>query len=515
MYAGVSGLKAHMNKMDIVGNNISNVNTTGYKNSRATFKTMLSQTIQGASAPQDERGGTNPQQIGLGTTLGSIDKDMGQGNLKSTGKNTDLAIQGNGFFVLNGGGSNLYTRAGSLTFDRDGYLVNSTNGYRLQGWQADSKGDIDTNSELEDITLKQNMEADATENVKYAGNLSSTNSLELNSSTIAIEDHTGSNRTADLSLNKTGSLTWDFTVEEPNSGASDSGTIELDNNGEIVGAGTTANVTLDTNGDGTDDETINLPGDGTDINSNDLFSAANSGDAVGAEFDLGEARTITTPVYDSLGKEHTVSLTMQKAGGNWEIDTSSVSVSDASSVTFNGGSDHTISFNADGKVDSGGSADLEFTPSGGASNADISLDFSNLTQFAGDMTADVDTVDGYQAGSLKKFSIGQSGVITGHYDNGKRQTVGQMALANFNNPAGLNEEADTMFRESNNSGQAKIGSPNSGGFGNLKAGTLEMSNVDLSRQFTEMITTQRGFQANSKTISTSDQILNELVNLKR
>ncbi|MFO7820383.1 MAG: flagellar hook-basal body complex protein, partial [Halanaerobacter sp.] len=171
MYSGVSGMKAHMDKMDIVSNNISNVNTTGYKNSRATFKTMFSQMIQGATAPQGGRGGTNPQQIGLGTTLGSIDKDMGQGSLQSTGRNSDLAVEGSGFFVVNNGNSRRYTKAGSLSKDKDGYLVNSSTGYRVKGWQADENGEVDTNGELEDMTFKESMPAQATDEVSYAGNL--------------------------------------------------------------------------------------------------------------------------------------------------------------------------------------------------------------------------------------------------------------------------------------------------------------------------------------------------------
>lgn len=404
MYAGVSGMQAHMDKMDIVGNNISNVNTTGYKSSRATFKTMLSQTIQGASAPQDDRGGTNPKQIGLGTTLGSIDKDMGQGNLKSTGRNTDLAIQGNGFFVLNDGGANKYTRSGSMSFDKDGYLVNSTNGYRLQGWQADASGNVDTNGELEDITLKQNMDANATTEVTYAGNL---------------------------------------------------------------------------DGNAAEDDT----------------------------------RTTTMNVYDSQGSEHTVELDFTKNSNPNEWSYEVTNVSDSDNVDDDSG---TLEFDSDGNVTAGGTSTLEFDPAGGGGDGQqVTLDFTQMTQQAGDMTADVDTIDGYQSGSLEKFSIGQSGEITGFYDNGKRQTVGQVAVADFNNPGGLNEDSDTMFSTSNNSGPAQIGSPNTGGFGSLSAGTLEMSNVDLSRQFSEMITTQRGFQANSKTISTSDKILQQLVNLKR
>ncbi|AGB40634.1 flagellar basal-body rod protein FlgF [Halobacteroides halobius DSM 5150] len=408
MYSGVSGLKAHMSKMDIIGNNIANVNTTGYKGSRATFKSMLSQTIQGASAPQNGRGGTNPMQVGLGVSLGSIDKNMSQGNLKSTGRSLDFAIQGNGFFVLSDGASDLYTRAGAMSRDKEGYLVNTVNGYRVQGWMANKQGQISTKGELEDLTLKPSIPATATDKITYSGNLNA--------------------------------------------------------------------------------------------------SAAN-----------GTTRTTTIPVYDSQGSKHTVEVEFEKTATANEWDYTVTSVSGA---TIDAGNTGTLTFDASGNLDTTAAAfinpDLEITPNNGAAAGQtINLDFSQINQFAGEMTADVDTVNGSQAGSLEDFTIGQSGVITGFYDNGQRQRIGKLALANFNNPAGLSQEGDTMFRPSNNSGAAKIGEANSGGFGALSAGTLEMSNVDLSRQFTEMITAQRGFQANSKVISTSDQILQELVNLKR
>ncbi|HOA40588.1 MAG TPA: flagellar hook-basal body complex protein, partial [Halanaerobiales bacterium] len=152
MYAGVSGLKTHQTRMDVIGNNIANVNTAGFKASRVTFKEMLSQTLSGAKAPQDNRGGMNPQQVGLGVSLGSIDTNHVQGNLQSTGLGTDLAIQGNGYFIVNNGTQNFYTRAGALTLDENGNLVNASNGYIMQGWLA-TNGIINTNSPLTGIRI--------------------------------------------------------------------------------------------------------------------------------------------------------------------------------------------------------------------------------------------------------------------------------------------------------------------------------------------------------------------------
>src|SRR5690554_2787186 len=177
MYSGVSGLKAHQIKMDVIGNNIANVNTIGFKSSRVNFKEMLNQTIQGASAPAEDgsRGGMNPQQIGLGVGVGSIDVNHTQGNLQPTGKTEDLAIDGNGFFVLSNGSQNFFTRSGALTLDEDGNLVNSINGLKMQGWMADDYGNINTNQSVEDINIPigTSMGARATERISFGKNLNS------------------------------------------------------------------------------------------------------------------------------------------------------------------------------------------------------------------------------------------------------------------------------------------------------------------------------------------------------
>ncbi len=406
MYAGVSGLKAHQQQMDVIGNNISNVNTTGFKGSRVTFKEMLSQTINGASSPQGGRGGTNPKQIGLGVQLGSIDKNMGQGSLQSTGKETDVALQGNGFFIVNDGNQNRYTRAGNMTFDKDGYLVNSANGNRVQGWVAAEDGTIDqTNMDnLEDISLDQSMDASASGEIILEGNLDASASQKV----------------------------------------------------------------------------------------------------------------VSTSIYDSLGFEHDISLTMNKTADNeWTVDPANINITGSSAIN-SPSSAQTIEFDGTtGQYTSGG-FDINFDPSTGVGTSQtVSIDFSQLTQFAGDMTADVDQVDGYPQGELKDFTINDAGAIVGSFDNGYNKTLAQIGVAEFANPAGLNKSGETMYTVSNNSGYPKVGPAGSGGKGFISSSKLEMSNVDLAEQFTKMITSQRGFQANSKVITTSDEMLQGLVNIKR
>lgn len=545
MYAGVSGLKAHQTKMDVIGNNISNVNTVGYKGSRVTFKEMLSQTIKGASSPQNGKGGTNPQQVGLGVTLGSIDTMMEQGNLQSTGKMTDVAIQGEGFFVVNNGQKDLYTRAGSLSFDEDGYLVNSANGSRIQGWVANESGDINKTDagNMSDITLDETMDADATTKIDYNGNLdaSAENSLNLSPKKIQVEDGaTGATDNVSVSLSETENFNqWEFNLTADDSASTfdfDTGYITLDEEGNVTeinsqkdGSGTNLSSsgagsdvpTIDIGGAG-DNVDLNTPNIGDSLDSVPLFQGAEAaGEKIDGQYELNAKRTITTDVFDSQGEKHTAKLTAKRNGDNtWEIKESDVNVTDATATAgagqWLGGSNHTITFDPDGNVVGGSTLDLKFDPNGGAASGQtVNLDFADFTQFAGDMTADFNNVDGYPQGDLQNFTIDGTGTITGSYDNGYNKTLAKVGVANFSNPAGLSREGDTLFDVSNNSGDPQIGLAGTGGRGLVAPGTLEMSNVDLAQQFTEMITAQRGFQSNSKIISTSDQMLQTLVNLKR
>ncbi len=411
MFAGVSGLKNHQTRMDVVGNNISNVNTVGFKGSRVTFAEMMNQTLQGAQAPQDNRGGINPQQIGLGVDLASIDTDQTQGSLESTGISTDLAIDGDGFFRVNDGQQDFYTRAGNFTVDNNGNLVSSSNGYKVQGWMADGDGEINTNDPVSDleIPIGDSISGQATSSARFTGNL-------------------------------------DSRAEE------------------------------------------------------------------------GTERTTTVEVYDSLGARHTVELELVKQETNetspWEVNLVSINGDDAGEFGADLDAEELV-FDSDGIFESG-EFSLTFNPGNGAAEGqNIELDFSRMSQSAGEFSIDGSAEDGYEYGFLDSFGIDNRGVITGNYTNGINQQIGQVGLANFSNPSGLVKEGETIFRESQNSGEAQFGEATVGGRGEIAPGTLEMSNVDLAEQFTNMIVTQRGFQANSRSITTSDEMLQELTNLKR
>ena len=412
MYSGVSGLKVHQVKLDVIGNNIANINTTGFKTSRVTFKEMLNQTLQGASAPSVDVnvGGTNPQQIGLGVGVGSIDVDHTQGNLQPTGKTSDLAIDGNGFFVINNGEQSFYTRSGAMTLDDNGNLVNAANGYKMQGWVPDGAGTISTNDTIQDVV-------------------------------IPIGSSMGAEATSEVSLGK--NLNSEVSITTPES-----------------------------------------------------------------------QRTITIDVFDSLGAEHTVSAAFTKVVDNeWGWTISDVT---AATPSFSGSG--IIKFDSvTGKIDPAtASGTFTFTPdNGGKIPNPINIDFSQVGQYAAPYTIDGIDADGYSKGELKSYSVNSAGIVTGNYSNGLRKPLAQLALASFNNPAGLSKESGSLYSASPNSGIAQTGAANNGGRGMILSGTLEMSNVDLAQEFTDMITAQRGFQANSKIITTSDQMLQDLVNLKR
>jgi len=404
LFAGVSGLRNHQIRMDVIANNIANVNTTGYKMARVTFQDLFYQTLKGASAPQGSMGGTDPIQVGLGMTIGGINTIYTPGNPQYTGNPTDFAIQGDGFFIVSDGNKSYFTRDGAFSIGLDGSLVNPNTGYKVLGWKANVSGIIDTSMPVEPLVIPkgQQMMAKATSNVRVVGNLDA-------------QSNTGT-----------------------------------------------------------------------------IFSAP-------------------TTIYDSLGVSHTLRFTFEKTGINqWTV------TADMDGISVTGWSS-TLVFRDDGVYDPASSVinPVSITPTNGAAQLNITPDFSNMTQLGGDTSISISYQDGYPMGSLTDFTVSETGVITGIYSNGLNQTLGQIALANFGNPGGLTRVGSNLFEVSVNSGEALIGYPGSGGRGNLYVGALEMSNVDLASEFTNMIITQRGFQANSRIITTSDEMLQELVNLKR
>ena len=400
MNSAVSGLRAHQLWLDVIGNNIANVNTPGFKDGRVTFTDILSQTLAGPTAPSATLGGTDPKQVGLGVRPGAITNLFTQGGVLSTGKPTDVAIQGDGFFILSDGTASVYTRAGAFEVDAGGTLVDPTTGYRVQG-----------------------------------------------------------------------------------------------NAGNIVISPTTTSAPMPT--------------------STAIFSG-NLDTTVAA----GSTYTSTLTINDSLGGTHNLTLTFTKTANPGEF-TYATTESDAAMSIAAGGAG-TVQFSGAGAITAGGAGAITLDFSNGASNGQaITLDYGSasnttpVTGFASPSTLALGSQNGYAAGTLQNFSIGTDGTINGTFSNGRVQSLGTIRLATFNNPAGLEKVGNNLFRESTNSGVANVGSPATGGRGSLTPGALEGSNVDLAEEFTRLILAQRGFQANARVITTSDEVLQEAVNLKR
>lgn len=406
MFAGVSGLRNHQIRMDVIGNNIANVNTIGFKKSRVTFQEMLNQTMRGASSPQSNRGGTNPQQVGLGVAIAGIDTIHTDGGPQSTGQMTDLAIEGDGFFIVRDGRSEYYTRAGNFNFDAEGNLVNPANGMKVMGWVGDVDRIAENLSSII-ITKGQPMAAKSTTQIIYRNNLDA---------------------------------------------------------------------------DTTEGDTYKVP----------------------------------MKVFDSLGRSHTVNVVFEKVdttNNEWSYSViNPLNTSDPTDIISSG----TLVFNNTGALDLPNSTinQFGFTPDG-ADQVTITPDFSAVTQVAQETSIVAHSQDGYPAGSLRTITIDTMGTITGIFTNGINEELAQIALITFDNPGGLLKSGDNLYQNSNNSGEGRIGPPATGGRGIISPGSLEMSNVDLSEEFTQMIITQRGFQANSRIITTSDEMLQELVNIKR
>ncbi|MBQ1832180.1 MAG: flagellar hook protein FlgE [Treponema sp.] len=459
LYSGVSGLQNHQTRMDVIGNNISNVNTYGFKKGRVDFQDMISQQLSGAARPGEEVGGVNPKEVGLGMTVASIDTIFTQGNLQSTGVSTDLAIQGNGFFVLKNGEETLYSRAGVFGVDANGTLVNPANGLRVQGWMAQEvNGEqiVQTSASTTDLVIPvgQKDPPKATETVRYLCNLDK-NLPEIPENPTEADIIKGTWQTEiDIydSYGNTHQLHMDF-QKVPGNPNQWTVAITVDPAAEVA--------------------TETRAGIGTTDGMNNVY----------------------TLNFDNLGTLQSVT----DSAGNTSNPTGNIILQASYNVP-------------DSNPDANGNPyrqtiNLDLGTIGSVENT--------ITQSASKSTTKAYFQDGYTLGYLDNFSIDQNGIITGVYSNGSTRTIGQIAMASFTNQGGLEKKGDNTYAESINSGMANIGEARTAGKGSFLAGTLEMSNVDLTEQLTDMIVTQRGFESNAKTIQTGDSMLETVINLKR
>jgi flagellar hook protein FlgE len=396
--------------MDVIGNNIANINTIGFKSSRVSFRDVLSQTMRAATPPQGARGGINPLQVGLGVAIGSIDTNFAPGSTQNTGKVTDLTIDGNGFFQVRSGNEVFYTRAGNFDFDEAGYLVNPgtgmiVQGYALNGTSKGAIGDIK-------IPVGMQVDAEATSSITLVGNLHAGTATTLTTAapnaitTASVYDAQGGTHDIVVRFWHTDDAnTWSWQAEMPDSNtAAATGTVTFDGNGNLLTPAT--------------------------------------------------APTVTFALPNTINNKTVAPLTM-------------------------------------------------------------TLDMSAVKQYADPSAVSVGDRNGNTSGQLTGYSIDSTGTIIGVFDNGVNTAIAQMALTNFSNPGGLMHVGNNMFSASLNAGYAQTGTAGTNGLGTITPGMIEMSNVDLSQEFTDMIVTQRGLQANSRVITTSDEILQDIVNLKR
>lgn len=717
--SAVSGLKNHQVRMDIIGNNIANVNTVGYKSSRVTFEESLSQLLQGSSRPPGDQGGTNPMQVGLGMSVGSIDSRFSQGNLESTGEVTDLAIEGSAFFSVSNGQGNFYTRNGAFQLDAAGHMVLPTNGFKLQGRLAAADGTFPPGSVIESIKIPLNEQApaQATENVNFGKNLDSDSFAKgtihhSQSFTHHTEDTDllSSLRNSDgRSLGMQAGDVVTFAATHPTTGANATTTFVVQENSTVQdfmnslqtflrspvnGLGVvTSNVELvslaEDQANGTDFRGgISIFGNNENIQNlqittNNPLSTGNvakslsiastiptgatkgqyvsdylrspavlsdslaelfdgegndlgleSGDTISLNGEIGgeSANNVTDLIYDdgSSGTPTTMNDIIQKirdnfklperdgtvqnnlsvslnssgsddnipdgsivirgiAGTDFRLENISIRAvntnnSNPSPVDFNSnlnfnrtqeardpqvydtsitvfdesGDDHimTVSFvptpvpgnwkwsidlagdeipltgfqgdlifDQDGTVASFSFADggtgFSFDPNNGSNTVRVKLnvggpgDFSGLTQFRAATTATITGQDGFSTGSLREISINEEGMVNGIFTNGVNKPLAQVMLVDFINPGGLMRVSDSVYSISPNSGDPVFITPGQNSGSVIKPGALEISNVELANEFTSMITTQRGYQANARGITVSDSMLEELVNLKR
>ncbi len=510
LYSGVSGLKNHQTRMDVVGNNISNVNTTGFKSSRVTFSDTLSQTLSGASAPTENRGGTNPKQIGLGSATSSIDTLFTDGSVQSTGVNTDLCLSGNGLFVVKDGNLSYYTRNGNFKFDKQGYYVNS-DGLKVQGWSATTPGDaINTNGQPSEICIPagKTMAASATKVATFSKNL---DAAEPMIKEMSITLATGDSYT--VAAKKPYAVGTEYEVKAVNTGTKKVTLADPKGNSITIDA---ADPTKYRVGDKvkSNSATLKMTDGTTTTETSGAFTMENS-----------KPKTTIATIYDSLGNAHNVTIYMTKTdvnsttGNKWTISLDpagsgeqTITESDGTTTTVNM-TDLELQFNVNGGLTTGsGSAKLTLT-NGAGDNQSVNLTFDDVTQYAGSSTAFA-TTDGNAAGTLKSVSIDSAGVITGTYTNGLNVQEAQVAIAQFNNASGLTKTGNSLYTESNNSGTPNIGTINDLGC-TVTPSSLEMSNVDMASELTDMIVTQRGYQSNSKIITVSDELLETLINMKR
>lgn len=566
MLTGLSGLNASSRRLEVIGNNISNVNTTAFKSTRLMFSPALSRNISLGTSPSAASGGTNPGQVGLGVTVAGTQRNFTGGAVSTTGISSDLAIEGDGFFIVERAGQQFYTRAGAFQLNSERQLITPSGG-RVQGYGVDDNfnivegGLVDINIPIGTQTL-----AEATENVTLAGNLNaggdtatmpsittfdqafvdvadSVTALTGASLLVDVDDPSapGTPLFADMQMIRLDEImkgdrtlpTADLVIDAATTTVQDLIDFMEDAMGIVPGQvypdGSTSGVAID--GAGVITVTGNIGEDNTimiDDSDFRLLNAAGTEIQEGLTFTQtqladGESVTTTAAVFDSLGTRLFVDITMvfesaDTTGTTWRYFIESADDTDidlnvgTGTVSFDNfgrqipGSDVTVSID---RLNTGAGDPLTFNLNLNSGSQSVTA----LAEESGVSTLGVPFQDGVELGILSNYSVGDDGVITGGFTNGQTRVIGQVVLATFSNPEGLVDSGDNLFITGPNSGAPLVTTPLQFGSGRVVGGALELSNVDLGAEFINMILTTTGYSASSRVISTTDQLLQQLVNI--
>ncbi len=547
--AGVTGLQAHQKMLDIAGNNLANVNTTAFKASRITFSELLSETIKKASQPTSGVGGTNPQQMGSGVGVSGISPNMTQGNIINTGNPLDMAVEGEGYFVLSDGQQNIYSRSGSFAVDADSNLVDPSTGFHVQrigsegeidGFQTPGVSDIHVPydvampaKETSEIVVSGNLSADAAFSVTRAQVISSNVAYTYNNGITASE----STLFSDLDQCN-GSLTdGNITVTGFDKDSTPFGPLTF----AVVGGTTTLgdfisylNTTV-LNGSSASlvNGQIRITDDTSGYSKTDMaLSYENNSLTMPAYFEIStvggeEVKSVNITAYDSQGGKHVLSGAFVRSDtpNTWDMVLTSIT-GDISEITMANRRIEDITFDASDSSYAGlsgpDSAEFVITFAHDISSPqtiDINLGtpgrLDGLTQFAGNSTAVAREQDGYEAGRLSTVSANNEGIVIGAFSNGIKKNIATLQISLFQNTTGLENIGNGYFIPSANSGEAIATQAMTGGAGSIHGGSLEKSNADVATEFVNMIQAQNGFQANARSIRVANDILRELTSLIR
>jgi flagellar hook protein FlgE len=560
LYTSLTGLDASSTMISVAGNNISNVNTTGYKSSRVTFETSIVQNMSPATAPTAGTGGTNPTQVGLGVKTGTVTRDFSAGSLQPTGLNTDLAIEGNGFFIVDSADSTNYTRNGNFKLDRD-YNIVSGDGRYLQGYGVDEDFEI-VEGVLQNVNIPLGITtlAEATSEVKMSGNLNAagdvattgsvTNSQALTAISTGLPITAGTALT-DVSTDGVtplfaggdlvsfyevtkGGATLPEKVFEVAAAITDPTTTDdagttvqdyLDFLEDVAGVDTTVSGGAAVNATGEIVLTSNLGTanaidlDGANIVVNRATSPTQPFTFTETTEADGESVRTSFAAYDSLGNPLSVDVTFvlearDGSGSTWRFYAQSEEDTDLDRSLGTG----TLTFDTEGRLLNVQDADItvDRVDTGAQTPQSIELSFINPSGTVSslvDQGSQIATLsqDGSPIGTLVDFTVQADGSIVGSFSNSLLRTLGQIPVANFSNPQGLVEVGGSLFDVTTNSGSAQIVVPGTAGTGGIVGGALEQSNVELANEFINLISASTGFSASSRVLSTSDQLIQELL----